>query len=462
MTEERKQELRQLLTEAMMCLEIRRSGTEPSLLPMEVYRIHLQRYWTSYSEDLGILSFDPHIVSETTKSKLLDFIRLEFDPFIHDDRIQSASFFILIGSTDGYPLDSLLKQLLKIAIVGGIEGAISAFDRCTKETHAPFQYIALLEGIRVKAEIQVFERMRLVPLPHSTSELSHYLRGLSRYHFFDMSEHSFIGKTLLIIDASASPIFCKPFPELYQEGFREGNFPFRVKIDDEKFPHFYVLDFYEKFCQALSLTCNSAVQIPLGWRFLAEDELYNLNFGMSGGQFSIQLNPVESTTEVGETQIEEAKRLYHILINLDANIREKLRIPIDRWIQSKTSGNSVDKMIDLGIAFESIYLSDIKSSTELAFRLRLHAACYLGKDKKDRKALMKEFQKIYDWRSLAVHTGKLPNKIKKRPLAPEDITKFIERAQDLCWESIIRIMEDGQFPDWNDLILGGDAGSDLI
>ena len=67
-------------------------------------------------------------------------------------------------------------------------------------------------------------------------------------------------------------------------------------------------------------------------------------------------------------------------------------------------------MIDLGIAFEALYLSDIGETTELSFRLRLHAALHLREDKADRKALMKEFQEIYKWRSTVVHTGALPKK----------------------------------------------------
>ena len=442
MTEERKQELRQLLTEAMASLEVRRSGTEPSLLPMEVYRIHLQRYWTSYSEDLGILSFDPHIVSETTKSKLLDFIRAELAPFIYEDQIQSASFSLQGGLYPG-PLDILLKQLLRISIVRGIEGAVSAFDRCTKDTHVSFQYIALLEGVRLEAEIQVFKGIRLVPLPHSTSELSRYLPshpGLSLY-LLGMSEHIFIGKTLLIIDASVSPIFHKPFSITSQEDIEQLNRTFRVKVNDEKFSHFNVADFYEKICQALSLACNSAVQISLGWQFLAKDELYNLNFGMGGGQFFTHLSPFESTTEVGETQMEKAKHLYHILVNLEANVREKLRIPIDRWIMSKTTKSDVDQMIDLGIAFETLYLSGIGETTELSFRFRLHASWHLGKDKEHRNELLTKFGQIYGGRSKAVHSGKLDEKVKfggeRIP-----ISEFIKKAQDLCRESIMKVLEN--------------------
>ena len=270
MTEERKQELRQLLNEAMASLEIRpRSRVESSLLPVDVYRKQLQQRWTSYSVD-----FNPYIASEATKSKLLDFIRAEFAPFIHEDWIQSASFFIArSGSSMGYPLDMLLEQLLKIAIARGVGGAVSAFDRCTKDTHVSFQYMALLEGIRLETEIQIFEGIRLVCLPHSTSELPYYLPNLL---IADISAISLLGKTVLIIDASVSPIFHKPFPELFREGFREEDLPFRVEVSGGKFPNFKVEDFYEKFCQALSLSCNSAVQISLNWRLWAEDELFNL------------------------------------------------------------------------------------------------------------------------------------------------------------------------------------------
>ena len=37
------------------------------------------------------------------------------------------------------------------------------------------------------------------------------------------------------------------------------------------------------------------------------------------------------------------------------------------------------------------------------------------------------------------------------------ISVFIVRAQDLCRESILKIMEDGGFPDWDSLILGGEV-----
>ena len=126
----------------------------------------------------------------------------------------------------------------------------------------------------------------------------------------------------------------------------------------------------------------------------------------------------------------------------------------NRWIKSHTYQNPEDKIIDLAIALESLYLLDRDGKPELAFQLRLRASWFLGKDKVHRKELMKDFSQIYEWRSKVVHTGKLPNKTKKTPFTRQETKAFIEKAQDLCRQSIIKILEEGKFPDWNNLILG--------
>ena len=454
MTEGRKRELTQFLHEAMANLEIRLNSVNrhqlPPIINVDEYRLILQQYWIVRS--INFLSpatlYEPDIVNASTKSKLLDFIRKEFASFIHEDQIQSASFFINGGLAPGYPLNYLLKQLLKIAIAFGVERTVSDVDRCTENTSGSFQYFALLEGIRVEEEIQVFEGMRIAPLPSSTSELPHYLPPnlLTPGRSVD-----FLGKTLLVINASISPIFCKPFlPEVFLENFQ-------VEVTGGKFPNFKNGDFYEKFCQALSLTCNSAVQIALQWQFLAEHELFNLtSLAIGGISYRTDVNPVQGPT-AGKAEIDETKCLYQNLVKLNPKVREKLQIPIDRWIKSKTNQNTVDKVIDLGIVLEALYLSDISETTELSFRLRVRASWYLGKDKENRKELMKDFSKIYEWRSKVVHTGKLPNKTRRTPYTPEEAEAFIAKAQDLCRDSIMKILEDGEFPDWNDLILGEDA-----
>ncbi|MDE0089684.1 MAG: hypothetical protein OXU23_28470, partial [Candidatus Poribacteria bacterium] len=314
MTEERKEELRQLLNEAMENLEIRLDPANrhqlPPIINVNEYRSILQQYWIFHSINFlsPVTRYEPHIVNAIMKSKLLDFVTEEFASFIHEDQIQSASFFMGGGPT-GYSLDHLLKQLLKIAVTFGVERAISDFDRCTENTSGSFQYIALLDGINVKKEIQVFEGMRIVCLSNSLSEIPHYL--LPDLPIPNMSV-DLRERTLLVINASVSPIFCQPFPEVFQEGFHIINhLPFRAGVTGGKFPNFNEDDFYEKFCQALSLVCNSAVRVSLQWQFLGEHELFNLSgLGVSRMSQRTGADQFRNSTAAGETQIEKAKCLY--------------------------------------------------------------------------------------------------------------------------------------------------------
>ena len=475
MAEKRKRELKQLLNEAMVSLEIRRTGTDPALLPVDVYREHLQQCWTSCAvESLSVLvCFKPNVVSETTKSKLLDFLKEELTPFIHKDEIVSTSYVIADDAADKFNLtvlkrqtlhlNRLLEHLLKIAIVRGIERAVSVFDKCNciEGTYDFFQHVTLLEGIRLEAGIQVFEGVQLVPF--SSSELLSYLPSLSIFAS-DLTTNSFHGKTLLLID---HPIFCvlhKPFPptipfvsKIIEEHSIQVNRTFQ---NGENLQNFKKTDFSVPiFCQALSLACKSPVQNAFGWSFWAEDKFfqpfYQTNITRHPGPFG-------NSTEVGEAQIEEAKRLYHILDNLDPNVSKELQIPIDRWIKSGTNKLVVDRMIDLGIALEALYLLDGERGITLTLSLR--AAWHLGKDKEHRKELLTKFRDIYRCRSNAVHNGQLDETVR---FGGEHIPilEFIARAQDLCRQSIIKIMEDGQFPDrayWNNLILGGEVESDVI
>ena len=261
----------------------------------------------------------------------------------------------------------------------------------------------------------------------------------------------FYGKTLMVIDCEVSPLFCKPHVDP-----NESSYPFQVSIRDREFPNFDVT----KFCQALSLSCNFAVEAALEWKYINENEMFNLRTGSySGGADRVPLHVPSGGGRVSDLQISEAKRLYKILVDLDSGPAEKLQIAIGRWIKSKISQTPEDKIIDLAIAFEALYLPDPGEST---FKLAVRASWYLGEYKKDREELLTVFKEFYRCRSAVVHGGDLEKK-KNVTIGGDSIpiSHFITRAQDLCRESIEKIMqycsEEEKFPKndyWDDLILG--------
>ena len=192
MTEERKRELGRLLEEATAeeNLEIRCEHARGYIygyglkLPVDVYKRYLQEYWTSYSIEPSWFarSVTPHIASEVTHSQLLDFVREELAPLIEDDCISSYSYgtegvtkgsIRRMGPRGGIlMLEVLLEHLLKIAIVFGVEEAVSMFDRHSRPngTQAHFQDIVSIEGIQLDDEIPVCKGVRLVTMSNRKPE----------------------------------------------------------------------------------------------------------------------------------------------------------------------------------------------------------------------------------------------------------------------------------------------------
>ena len=465
MTEGKKGKLQQLLNEAMQSVIIEvPEGYKP--ISVEKYREYAKAFRESYRPDLSfILDYSPNIQDDAVKSKLFNFMKEELVDYIREYEsvppythwIQPAKRAIHGPSRlIPIPLDSILEKLLEIVIASGAEQAILALDRGTRDTIGTFQKIIFLQGLlvhysgttREAREIHIAEGIRLVQLPSSSEVLPPYLfhekliphlfhersiPDLFHESFIPMADNTrfsiFSHALLLIIDYTVSPLFCKPsIKELVSE-LDKSEDRFEIKIESTEFPNFDVT----KFCQALSLIANYPVESLLTWQYIDEDDLFNVDGWFPKVMDNLAMPDYGSGIGIiNETDLDKAKCLYKLLTNPTSNIGEKLKIPINRWMRSKTSVNSVDKIIDLGIAFESLYLSDRDGNSELSFQFRLRASWFLERDKKaHRKELMKDFSKIYDWRSKVVHTGKLPNKTKRTPFTPKEVEVFITKATGL-------------------------------
>lgn len=314
--------------------------------------------------------------------------------------------------------------------------------------------------------MQIYKGVRLIPLPSLntekiTSEVIRYLPGFP-FRAFVNQARTFFGKTLLVIDQSGFSIFHKPPERLFESGTRVGDLSFEVKEHDVKFRNSKeIRAFIKSFFQALSLVGNSSFEnYHIGW-FLAEDKsLHTQDQTISTRHPFLGRDRFgHSIIEVEKIQIDEAKGLYEILTKLNSKSKRKLQTAINRWIKSTTYQTPEDKIIDLVIAFEALYLPDAGEST---FKFAVRASWHLGENRENRTKLFEVFKELYKCRSAVVHGGDLE---KKQNVAIEGesvpISKFIARTQDLCRKSIVKIMKqclkEGKFPTndyWDDLILG--------
>ena len=461
MTEERKEELRKLIKEAINHLVIRvrfESGTISKEKYIEILRKRHEFYGISndHLDNYHYLLYQPDISKEKTKADLLEFIRKELNQVIEDDKIGYTVYNVDRCAKDGFSLvkriiplshnlsdiSDVLEHLLKIAFAFGIDKAVSSFEEDSKSEgrYSLYHSITSLEGIGIESKIEINNRIRLVPLPQNIEyQLNHSIynrhrRGRDK------------GTTLLIIDCPRYGLFHKP-SETNPVQVMAVNLPNQVQDDEFKLSNQgMIMDFRETFCQALSLACNTMVMFDYFWDFSSIDVFRSDDVDRK----IWYLGPIGRKVEVGQTEIEQAKHIYKILEKCDEKTKGIFWIASERWRRSKTSQTAVDKMIDLGIAFESLFVSN---RHEISSQLRNNASRYLGKNKVDQEKLKKEFKAIYDCRCDAVHEGKLEENIKIGGKVIS-ISKFITNAQNLCRDSILKILEDGKFPDWNNLKLG--------
>ncbi len=143
----------------------------------------------------------------------------------------------------------------------------------------------------------------------------------------------------------------------------------------------------------------------------------------------------------GKVDGAELISLWQRYSDLQSNDRDTMRYVIDRLNLAKRRSSVVDSAIDLGIALEMLILHNLKSKSELKFRLSLCGATFIGGMESDRKSNFKILQKIYDLRSSAVHNGRLSRE--NVEIAPALVENGIKLAAAIARKVIVR----GRFPD---------------
>ena len=442
--------LESLLRECVPFVTVRSRTGDPIDGP--TYRTELEKVSAVYAPESRrtISGFVPQVEQPEVRAEVLDFIKDELMNYLHEDLIYPATGVVKRGISYGATIDDVLRSLLRRAIVYGERIAAQEFSEWINSSSCAFgQYLAIV-GLQVEREVEVFDGIWLVPLVNSRDQLPPSLPDDMFSVFLRHPGEVDIGRpwvrTLLRIDLGASPAFLMS-PDA-------GNDSVDVTVMSKEVPDFDV----EAFLDALSLCCQRPIQEVGRWLELMEPyQTFDLDslMGPTSVQWRVRGDFKHDSYRLVDTDIEALKRLYADVVRLDQKTRTALQVPITRWKTSMEQDDDIDSMIDLGIAFESLYLRE--ENAELSFRFQLRAAWYLGTDPADREALIQEFAQIYACRSKAVHGGQLGSSVRVagRSVAT---TEFIQRSQDLCLQSIKKVIYEGRLPDstdWRSMVLGG-------
>ncbi|MGJ4972949.1 hypothetical protein ACQR1N_10355 [Bradyrhizobium sp. HKCCYLRH1073] len=194
-----------------------------------------------------------------------------------------------------------------------------------------------------------------------------------------------------------------------------------------------------------ALTLSSGCPFSLGWQISWIDHPAIPYEGIDGygasGTFEETPKPRSEMPSPVDTEL--ARNIFKSVYSLPSSIKEPVELAIDRLRRSRIHTPSVDTALDLGLAAEIAILHEAKGA-ELSYRFSLRGAHLLENDPTLRKETFKAFRAMYDARSAAAHTGRI---------LPKHHARLAEFDR-LCRSAILKLIERGNFPDWDDLILG--------
>ena len=243
-------------------------------------RTVLQRCRTVYDPQaqLAINHIDFDFEDGEIRNELLRLIRNELSEHIRDDAIFSASSAFPsevdhkmtpdLIEKKGAPIEKILRNLLRRAIVDGPETAAQAFYECSRRSSCTFYVFFRLDNLYVEQEMRVFNGVWLIPMPHSTSDLPPYLPidlvGVGS---------QFLGGSLARVEYDVSPIFQQPEPMSDFPDWRPREEYFTsVSVKSEEVPN---LD-AQGLWSALSLSSRGAVWPSMRWATPLDYEIFDL------------------------------------------------------------------------------------------------------------------------------------------------------------------------------------------
>jgi hypothetical protein len=188
----------------------------------------------------------------------------------------------------------------------------------------------------------------------------------------------------------------------------------------------------------------------------------------SGINFSLE-KPVRqfmnSMFSLSETECVDFIRLYSSIFEAKLADNQFLSVNIRRFSQSSERDDIEDRIIDLMISAEALFLSSGGSfQGELKYRLAHRAAMLIGDDIGDRKYVFEFMQNAYNVRSSIVHGSipKLPKKIDGEEYTLEEFCSDIEMYLRVSTKKVVSLVSNISGKrieiDWKSIVFPGTVG----
>lgn len=375
-----------------------------------------ESYYAKHFRDLFVLR-DPE-----TNQRLVR--ELENDP-----ELRKFDGAVFETSTGGFrvQLSSLADWVLAQSLSRGTEAPIRDLERFLALGYLPYSEIVALSGLYPRERVDLGEDVFLVPIRDiSQSAVTDQLFGIPR------SLTEFTGPKNAPRPSAAIFKTVKKEPPLVADFSMGMGAP----------PSYY--------SELMEISRSFSAIGPSGWIAMAhwcqvEDWIPLARSGSAWNMLSYEIVH-DNYTELAPAEVSAFVSQYRATPD---SIKTKLRVPLDRLNQCMRRRRLEDRAIELGIALESLVVSDRSAADPISLPLRLRSAIYLDHGVETRRKTYRTIKKAYELRSKAVHEGGLVDS--------EENRKTIDEAAMVCAQIIRKIVSTGVFPDWDNVILESGA-----
>lgn len=151
-----------------------------------------------------------------------------------------------------------------------------------------------------------------------------------------------------------------------------------------------------------------------------------------------------------------ARTIYAHLTDEAVSKDHALEVALRRFADAKNRPRTDDRLIDLMIAAEALFLQD--DGSELSYRLALRASAFLGEGPEHRRLIFNTFRELYSLRSRAVHGTRLS------AVQQQELGRLLPLGEGLLGQALRSACElvatnqrgflDQMRGRWDDLIVG--------
>lgn len=300
--------------------------------------------------------------------------------------------------------------------------AASLIDALTKNSFTYFDTYAV-SGVTVEGRCDIADGIYLLPnesLPYGLY-VEHMFTDFSFPRFGGNGEYRRSQDAALVIEKTVTPAIT--------EVARDDRAKAETMEDDR-----YAL--VERIALSISLALGGYVEIKRRTWLYSKDCIFGRNGGMFIGGFSRKPTGPHRMMKSGTASKEYLDQIYNM------QSAKSLELAIKRLVKSRSLSTIEDQVVDLGMAAEIALMHEDRG--EITSRLAMRAAFLLGQDGHERTAVHNSMRDLYRARSDTVHSGETPVKYRRRLAEWDALLDRLLKA----------LLQRGDFPDWNRLILG--------